>query len=104
MLAGLFAVSPWMTAAAAIGLITAAIYSLWLMQKTFQGKPDEERKLQDFDRREMGAMVIMMAALLWLGLYPQPVFDLTQPVLEGLQPLIVNVPETLAGNIPGGTP
>jgi NADH:ubiquinone oxidoreductase subunit 4 (subunit M) len=49
-------------------------------------------------------MVIMMAALLWLGLYPQPVFDLTQPVLEGLQPLIVNVPETLAGNIPGGTP
>ncbi|EEB79427.1 proton-translocating NADH-quinone oxidoreductase, chain M subfamily [marine gamma proteobacterium HTCC2148] len=104
VLAGLFAVSPWMTAAAAIGLITAAIYSLWLMQKTFQGKPDEERKLQDFDRREMGAMVIMMAALLWLGLYPQPVFDLTQPVLEGLQPLIVNVPETLAGNIPGGTP
>ncbi len=29
----------------------------------------------------MGAM---MAALLWLGLYPQPVLDLAQPVLDGL--------------------
>ena len=31
------------------------------------------------------AMAAMMIALLWLGLYPQPVLDLAQPVLDQLQ-------------------
>ena len=104
VLAGLFAVAPWMTAIAAIGLITAAVYSLWMMQQTFQGKPDDKRQMQDFGTREMSAMVVMMIALLWLGLYPQPVFDLTQPVLEGLQPLVADLPSTIAATIAGGTP
>ena len=29
-----------------------------------------------------------MVALLWLGLYPQPVLDMAQPVLDGLQQLV----------------
>ncbi|TDG12967.1 NADH-quinone oxidoreductase subunit M [Seongchinamella unica] len=86
VLAGLFAVSPWMTAAAALGLITAAVYSLWMMQQAFQGRPDNNREMADFGVREMSAMLVMMAVLLGLGLYPQPLFDLTQPVLEGLLP------------------
>lgn len=102
VLAGLFAVSPWMTAAAALGLITAAVYALWMMQQTFQGKPDEHRQMPDFDRREMAAMVAMMIALVWLGIYPQPVFDLTQPVLEGLQALVGPANESIAV-IAGGT-
>jgi NADH-quinone oxidoreductase subunit M len=44
--------------------------------------------MADFDHREMLAMAAMMVALLWLGLYPQPVLDLTDPVLEGLQSLV----------------
>ena len=37
-----------------------------------------------FDGREMAAMGLMIVALLWLGLYPQPVLNLAQPVLDGL--------------------
>jgi NADH-quinone oxidoreductase subunit M len=85
VLAGLFAVQPWLTAVAALGLITAAIYALWMMQLAFQGKPDESRSLEDFGTREMLAMGGMMIALLWLGVYPQPVLDLAQPVLTSLQ-------------------
>ena len=85
VLAGLFAVEPWFTAVAALGLITAAIYSLWLMQSAFQGTPDQQRSMEDFGQREMVTMFAMMAALLWLGIYPQPVLDLVQPVLDGLQ-------------------
>ncbi len=88
VLAGLFAVQPWVTAAAALGLITAAIYALWMMQQTFQGTPDQERQMADFGPREMLTMVAMMLALLWLGLYPQPVLDLAQPVLDSLHPLV----------------
>lgn len=84
VLLGLFKSNPWMTAAAALGLITAAIYSLIMMQKSFFGKPDEGRQLNDFGTLEMTAMTVMIIALVWLGLYPQPVLDLVQPVLDSL--------------------
>jgi NADH-quinone oxidoreductase subunit M len=44
--------------------------------------------MADFGGREMLAMLAMMGALLWLGLYPQPVLDLAQPVLDSLQALV----------------
>jgi NADH-quinone oxidoreductase subunit M len=84
ILLGLFAINPWMAAIAALGLITAAVYSLWMIQLTFQGEPEPGRQLEDFGAREMLAMAAMMMALLWLGLYPQPVLDLAQPVLDSL--------------------
>lgn len=84
VLVGLFKVNPWMTAAAALGLITAAIYSLIMMQKAFYGKPNEELKTHDFGSLEMTAMAVMVVGLIWLGLYPQPVFDMVQPVLDSL--------------------
>ncbi len=84
VLVGLFKVSPLFTVIAALGLITAAVYSLAMMQRTFQGKPDEQRQLEDFGGREMTAMIAMILALVWLGLHPQPVFDLVQPVLDSL--------------------
>ena len=84
ILAGLFAVQPWFTALAALGLITAAIYSLWMMQQTFQGAPRDGLEMPDFGSREMLTMAVMMIALIWLGLYPQPVLDLAAPVINGL--------------------
>ena len=29
-------------------------------------------------------MAVMVIALVWLGVYPQPVLDLTQPVIDSL--------------------
>lgn len=84
VLLGLFKVDPWMTVFAALGLITAAVYSLILMQKAFYGKPSAELKVADFGALEMSAMAVMIVALIFLGLYPQPVFDLVQPVLDSL--------------------
>ena len=84
ILAGLFAVQPWFTALAALGLITAAIYSLWMMQQTFQGAPRDGLEMPDFGSREMLTKAVMMIALIWLGLYPQPVLDLAAPVINGL--------------------
>jgi NADH-quinone oxidoreductase subunit M len=84
VLLGLFAVNPWMTAAAALGLITAAVYSLIMMQRAFYGKPKADLVVADFGWLEMTAMAIMIIALIWLGLYPQPVLDMVQPVLDSL--------------------
>ncbi|MCZ6829883.1 MAG: NADH-quinone oxidoreductase subunit M [Gammaproteobacteria bacterium] len=84
VLVGLFAVNPWLAVIAAIGLITAAVYALIMMQHAFQGTPDPQRQLTDYGPREMAAMGVLIIGLLWLGLYPQPVLDVAQPVLESL--------------------
>jgi NADH-quinone oxidoreductase subunit M len=96
VLLGLFAVQPWITAIAALGVIGAAIYALWMMQLAFQGKPDETREFADFGPREMTTMAVMMIILVWLGLYPQPVLDLAQPVLDSLQKLTSNTETIIA--------
>ena len=87
VLLGLFQVDPWITAIAALGLITGAIYSLILMQRSFQGQPKDkwvDLGTADFAGREMLTMAVMMLALIALGIYPQPVLDTAQPVLQSL--------------------
>jgi NADH-quinone oxidoreductase subunit M len=84
VLIGLFQVNPVMTVIAALGLVTAAVYALFMMQRAFQGEPDEQRQLSDFGSREMIAMAVMIVVLIGLGIYPQPVLDLAQPVLSSL--------------------
>jgi NADH-quinone oxidoreductase subunit M len=96
VLLGLFAVQPWITAIAALGMIGAAIYALWMMQLAFQGKPDEQRRFADFDTREMATMAAMMLALIWLGLHPQPVLNIAQPVLDTLLTLVPSLSDGAA--------
>lgn len=87
ILLGLFQVNVWITVIAATGLITGAAYSLLLMQKSFQGEINKkwsECDLRDFGTREMLTMAVMMVALIVLGIYPQPVLDVAEPVLNSL--------------------
>jgi len=87
VLLGLFQIAPWTTALAALGLITGAIYSLILIQRSFQGEPKEKwsgMQTADFAGREMLTMAVMMLALVFLGIYPQPVLDTAQPALQSL--------------------
>jgi NADH-quinone oxidoreductase subunit M len=103
VLAGLFQVQPWIAAAATLGLITGAIYALWMIQLAFQGAPDPARRMPDFNAREIATMTGMMLALVWLGLYPQPVLDLARPVLDSLDILVTASqpgPAAIAGTSP----
>ena len=88
VLLGLFKVSPITAALAALGLISAAIYALVMMQRTFQGEPDSSRQLTDYGARDMATMAVMIVGLVWLGVYPQAVFDLTQPVVDSLSQVV----------------
>jgi NADH-quinone oxidoreductase subunit M len=87
VLLGLFQVNIWITVVAATGLITGAAYSLLLMQRSFQGQANQkwvDSGLVDFGTREMLTMAVMIVALIFLGIYPQPVLDAAQPVLQSL--------------------
>ena len=83
-LLGAWQASPQLTAVAALGLIGAAIYSLVMIQRTFHGPVSDDAPLADFDTRELAIMAVLAALVIWLGVYPQPVFDLAAPALEGL--------------------
>ena len=84
ILLGTFQVNVPITIFASLGLIVAAVYSLIAMQRVFQGVPTAERTLEDFDTREVGTMVLMMLGLVYLGIHPQPVFDMVEPALNSL--------------------
>ena len=84
MLAGLFQVAPRLTVVAALGLITGAIYSLVMLQRSFQGPADATRQLPDYGVRELSTMLLMVALLIWLGVNPQPVLELAQPTVDSL--------------------
>ncbi|ADJ28758.1 NADH-quinone oxidoreductase subunit M [Nitrosococcus watsonii] len=87
ILLGTYPVSTPFTAIAALGLILAAVYALLIVQKVFHGKGQDTQPLPDFSIRHMTAMSAMILILLWLGLYPQPVFDMAYPALESLHGL-----------------
>ncbi len=84
VLVGLFQVAPRLTVVAALGLVTGAIYSLVMLQRSFQGPPVEGRQLPDYNPRELSTMLLMVVLLVWLGVNPQPVLELAQPTVDSL--------------------
>jgi NADH-quinone oxidoreductase subunit M len=87
ILLGTFQVDIPLTILAALGIIGAAVYSLIAMQKVFQGPAESTRNISDFDFREVSTMVLMMLGLIYLGVHPQPVFDMVEPTLHSLYQL-----------------
>jgi NADH-quinone oxidoreductase subunit M len=62
---------------AAVGIVLGAAYLLWLYQRVFWGPLDNpaNAKLTDLNGRELGMMVALVALMIWIGVYPKPLFD-----------------------------
>ena len=85
VLLGAFKVDAPLTIASAVGVIVAAVYALSLMQRSFQGEPNPAvQRMADFGAREMSVMILMMAALVWLGIYPETLLGLSEPAVLAL--------------------
>ena len=84
-LLGAFEANVPLAVAATIGIVVAAVYGLSLMQRAFQGTPNPDvATMADFGVREMTVMLAMAVALVWLGVYPQPVIDLAAATITHL--------------------
>lgn len=82
VLLGAFPVSRIVTVLGATGLILAAVYALLMVQRAFHGPLQEGyRGLKDLSFAEMAPLAVLVVALVWLGLYPQPVIDAITPSL-----------------------
>ncbi|MDT0500839.1 MULTISPECIES: NADH-quinone oxidoreductase subunit M [unclassified Halomonas] len=87
VLFGTFSTAPWVVVAASVGLVLAAVYSLILMQRVHYGPPRSDEPLAGLDTREFLMMLTILALVLWLGLYPQPLLDTTGAAMDGVQQL-----------------
>jgi NADH-quinone oxidoreductase subunit M len=85
ILLGAYQRSVPMTVVAATGLVAASVYSLWLIQAVFHGPNRQQWKLSDLSARETAIMTALIAAIVWLGLYPQPVLNTTEQTVKRLQ-------------------
>jgi NADH-quinone oxidoreductase subunit M len=88
VLLGSFRVSLVLTVIATLGLITAVIYALALMQRTFHGDNRHRWRLPDASARELATLGAMVVVLVWLGLYPRPVLDVATRATNGLQSIV----------------
>jgi NADH-quinone oxidoreductase subunit M len=78
--------SSWFAGLAAIGVILAAIYLLYMFQKLFLGPIDKEenKNLKDLTWREVVTLAPLILFIFWIGLYPKPFFNLIGPAVEQL--------------------
>jgi NADH-quinone oxidoreductase subunit M len=74
-----------LTIAATIGVLLSTLYGLRFMQGAFYGPNTNQWSIPDLSPREAVIYAPMMAILLWLGLYPQPVLRTFQPAMHNLQ-------------------
>lgn len=80
VLVGSFKTYPVLTIIAATGVIFAAAYLLWALQRILFNPLDkpENTHLPDLNKRELALLVPLIAAIIWLGVYPAPVLRRTQ--------------------------
>jgi NADH-quinone oxidoreductase subunit M len=76
ILLGSFRPYPIATVFAASGVILAAVYMLWMVQRVFFGPVanEQNRGLKDLGLREILVLVPMTVMIFWMGFYPKPFF------------------------------
>jgi NADH-quinone oxidoreductase subunit M len=68
---------------ATVGIILAAIYILWMYQRTMNGPTAPEvEELPDLRPRELWAAVPLVALVIAMGIYPKPVLDVINPAVH----------------------
>jgi len=85
-LVGVFQVNVWVAFFAAFGVILSACYALWLYRRVMFGElvKDSLKGISDMNLREKILMGPLIAATIFFGVYPIPMFDITAASVENL--------------------
>jgi NADH-quinone oxidoreductase subunit M len=86
ILVGSFKTLPWFTVVAASGVILAALYLLWLVQRVFFGPLDKEenKNLADMKWNELAAVIPLLVFIVWIGVYPNTFLKKMEPSVRKL--------------------
>jgi len=92
VLVGAFRTHPVAAGIAATGVIVAAVYLLWALQRVIFNPLDkpENEKLLDLTPRELAVLLPLVACIVWIGVYPKPILDRMEPAarqfIESVRP------------------
>jgi len=84
ILFGSFFANEPLTIIATFGLVAATIYSLRIMQKIFYGKERTQWKVADLSIREMAIMLSLTTVIIWLGIFPSSVLDISRKPVQNI--------------------
>ncbi len=72
---------------AGTGVIFAAVYLLWMMQRVLFGKVTnpKNKMLADLSWREIGLMIPLILLMVFMGVYPRPFLDATRESVAAIQ-------------------
>lgn len=85
MFSGLYSFNVWYAAIAAISIILAAVYTLTMIQKVFYGNTTPvTESIKDISFNEMILLGVIVLIIFVMGIYPQPIIDLTKDAVNGL--------------------
>ena len=75
------------TMLAATGVIWAAVYMLWMLQRVVFGKVtnSENAKLKDLNAREVGLLVPLLVLMIFMGVYPRVFLDRSKASVEAVR-------------------
>ncbi len=84
---------------AGTGVIFAAVYLLWMVQRVFFGKVTNTKNkgLHDLNTREIGLMVPLLFLMVFMGVYPKPILDSSKNAVVEIQKRVIG--ETKGGSI-----
>jgi NADH-quinone oxidoreductase subunit M len=85
ILIGSFLAARWWAVVAATGVILAALYLLWAYQRVFHGEPDEDNSaFAEIKPREGAVLGVIIALIVFLGIYPKPLVERVEPSVDAL--------------------
>ena len=87
VLIGTFTVNKAVAIIATVGIILAAAYVLWMVQRAMQGTVNPALERVDTMRKDLSAREVVVVApliilILFLGFYPKPVIDVVNPAVK----------------------
>ncbi len=82
------------TMLAATGVIWAAVYMLWMLQRVVFGKvtKPENAKLRDLNARELALLVPLLVLMLFMGVYPRVFLDRSRASVEEVRSRVAAQP------------
>jgi NADH-quinone oxidoreductase subunit M len=77
---------------AGTGVIFAAVYLLWMVQRVFFGKVTnaKNRTLSDLDWREIGLIVPLLILMVYMGVFPKPFLARSQNAVRAIRERVVH--------------
>jgi NADH-quinone oxidoreductase subunit M len=81
ILLGTFKSNPVYAVIGTAGIVLAAVYMLWMVQRVFFGACDKEenKKLPDMNWRETLIAFPLVVMIFWIGIYPGTFIDKIEP-------------------------